>query len=83
MSSEVSLSCTMHHRPRHGYFYAGIQYRLLPGTFFILQIQSNFICVNGSCDAAALLRVLALRRLETLRNFGRSNGQDECGYGRE
>jgi hypothetical protein len=53
------------------------------GTFYNYKFLPYFTCVNSLCDVAALLRVRALRSFEALRNFGRSNDEDESGFGRE
>jgi hypothetical protein len=60
-----------------------IQYLSHLGTFYFYKFLPYFTCVNCLCDAAALLRVLALRRLEMLRYVGRLNGQSGCRFGRE
>jgi hypothetical protein len=68
----------MRHRPHRDH--AGIS-SIVRASWHLLHYRflPHFTCVNCLCDATALLRVLALRRLETLGIFWRSNGKDECG----
>lgn len=55
-----------------------------PWHFLQLQIPAVFHLRELSLAMRRALRQMrALWSLEALRNFGRSNGEGECGYGRD